>query len=229
MNSSPDNNEPGSLNGPTAVETTAKGDCYSAGERAWMEYGQQLRARWLGPWLKAMTSIRMTPDHLTLISLIFGVAFLPTWLRGNSWLAVVLLWLHVALDGLDGPLARYQNVASPRGSFTDSFCDQIVVSAVTIALMMKPPGISIVAGAMFLVVYVGVLAISMVRNTLQIPYSWLLRPRLIVFALIPVQLLLATNVLEPLVWICNAVLAFKLMTGFWKLRRKLSGPDEEQQ
>jgi hypothetical protein len=68
----------------------------------------------------------------------------------------------------------------------------------------------------------------MVRNTLQIPYSWLLRPRLIVFAMVPVQLLVATNLLEPLVWICNVVLAFKLMTGFWKLRRRLSGPDTGQ-
>ena len=228
MNSSPDHNSRGLNEKPTTGDANVKGDCYSAGERAWMEYGQQLRAKWLGPWLKAMTSMRITPDHLTLISLIFGVAFLPAWLRGSSWLAVILLWLHVALDGLDGPLARFQNVASPRGSFTDSFCDQIVVSTVTMGLMMKPPGISIAAGATFLVVYVGVLAISMVRNTLQIPYSWLLRPRLIVFAMVPVQLLVATNLLEPLVWICNVVLAFKLMTGFWKLRRRLSGPDTGQ-
>ena len=203
-----------------------KGDCYSAGERSWMEYGQQLRAYWLGPLLKLMAAARITPDHLTLVSLILGLAFLPTWLFDRPVPAIILLWLHVAMDGLDGPLARFQNCASPRGSFTDSFCDQIVVSAVTIALMMKSPGVSIAAGSTFLVVYLGVLAISMVRNTLQIPYSWLLRPRLIVYATIPMQLVAAVNFLEPLMWACDAVMALKLMTGFLKLRQKLSGPDE---
>ena len=226
MNSSP-HNESGTIASQKPDGSDVKGDCYSAGERGWMEYSQQLRAYWLGPTLKLMTAIRVTPDHLTLVSLILGLAFLPTWLLERPVLAIILLWLHVAMDGLDGPLARFQNCASPRGSFTDSFCDQIVVSAVTIALMMKPPGVSIAAGSTFLVVYVGVLAISMVRNTLQIPYSWLLRPRLIVYAVIPVQLLVTAHLLEPLMWICNAVMAMKLITGFLKLRRKLSGPDKD--
>ncbi len=226
MNSSP-HHESGTIADQKIDGADVKGDCYSAGERSWMEYGQQLRAYWLGPFLKLMTVARITPDHLTLVSLILGLAFLPTWLVERPALAIILLWLHVAMDGLDGPLARFQNCASPRGSFTDSFCDQIVVSAVTIALMMKPPGVSIAAGSTFLVVYVGVLAISMVRNTLQIPYSWLLRPRLIVYAMIPVQLVVTTNLLEPLMWACNCVMALKLITGFLKLRRKLSGPDED--
>lgn len=226
MNSSP-RHESGTIADQKPDGSDVKGDCYSAGERSWMEYGQQLRAYWLGPFLKLMTAARITPDHLTLVSLILGLAFLPTWLLERPILAIILLWLHVAMDGLDGPLARFQNCASPRGSFTDSFCDQIVVSAVTISLMMKPPGVSIAAGSTFLVAYVGVLAISMVRNTLQIPYSWLLRPRLIVYAMIPVQLVVTANLLEPLMWACNAVMALKLMTGFLKLRRKLSGPDED--
>jgi phosphatidylglycerophosphate synthase len=137
------------------------------------------------------------------------------------------VWLHVIIDGLDGPLARYQNSASPRGSFTDSFCDQIIVSTVAIGLMMKQPGVSIAAGSTFLVVYTAVLAISMVRNTLRIPYSWLLRPRLIVYSVIPLQLFVEVNLLEPLMWLCNAVMAFKLGTGFLKLRRRLSGPDDQ--
>lgn len=207
------------------AQSDVKGDCYSAGERDWMEYGQQVRARILGPWLRLMTRLRITPDHITILSFLFGVAFAPLWYFEYFWLAVSALWTHVALDGIDGPLARHQQCASPRGSFTDSFCDQLVVSAVTIFLMIGSPGLSIVAGSTFLVVYVGVLAIAMVRNTLQIPYSWLLRPRLILFLAIPIQLLGVPHAIPIVVWSSNVVLSIKLATGFYKLRKRLDGPN----
>ena len=173
----------------SSVEPAAKGDCDSAGAREWMEYGQQLRARFFAPALRLLTKLRVTPDHLTILSFLFGLAFAPLWYFEYFWYGMAALWMHVALDGFDGPLARHQNSASPRGSFTDSFCDQAVVSTVTSMLMIGRPGLSVAAGAIFLVVDTGVLAISMVRNSLQIPYSWLLRPRLILFLVIPIQLL----------------------------------------
>ncbi len=201
-----------------------KGDCYSAGERAWMEYGQNVRGRALSPLLRLLTVLQINPDHLTLMSFLLGMAFIPLWYIAWHWWAVATLWLHVALDGLDGPLARFQNSASPRGSFTDSFCDQLVVSAVTILLMSEYPGLSIRAGSTFLVVYTGVLAIAMVRNTLQIPYTWLLRPRLILFLAIPVELAGLQYSIAAVVWCSNIVLAMKLATGFYKLRKRLDGP-----
>ena len=206
------------------AEPAAKGDCYSAGERDWMEYGQQVRARHLAPFLRLMTKLCITPDHITILSFLSGVAFAPLWYFENVWLAVSVLWVHVALDGIDGPLARFQNCASPRGSFTDSFCDQLVVSAVTIVLMTGRPVLSIPAGSMFLVVYTGVLAISMVRNSLQIPYTWLVRPRLILFLAIPAQLLGVSHAIAVVIWSSNVVLAIQLATGFNKLRKRLDGP-----
>ncbi len=205
-------------------EHSAKGDCYSAGEREWMEYGQQLRGRILRPFLSAMTKVRVRPDHLSLLSLIIGMAFVPCWHLGYGWLAVLALLLHVAVDGLDGPLARFQSVASPRGSFTDTFCDQLVVSAVTVSLMVVPPGLSIYAGAGFLVLYSGVIAIAMVRSSLQIPYSWLVRPRFFLYIGIVLQLMGTPNVVEIIVLTSNLLLAIKLVTGFFKLRTQLPGP-----
>lgn len=206
------------------VESSPKGDCYSAGERAWMEYGQELRGRVCAPWLSLLTRFRVRPDHLTVLSLAFGVAFGPLWYLEREWLAVTSLWIHVAVDGLDGPLARFQRTASPRGSFTDSFCDQLVVSTVTIMLMVGTPKLSVFAGAIFLVLYAGVLAIAMVRNTLQIPYSWLIRPRFFLYLAIPLQLLGVSNSVASVVWVSNVLLAVKLATGFHKLRNRLDGP-----
>ena len=210
----------------SSVEPAPKGDCYSAGEREWMEYGQHFRARLLAPLLRSLTKLRVTPDHLTILSFLLGLAFAPLWYFEYFWYGIAALWMHVALDGVDGPLARYQNSASPRGSFTDSFCDQAIVSTVTIMLMIGRPGISVAAGAIFLVVYTGVLAISMVRNSMQIPYSWLIRPRLILFLVIPCQLCGLPHAIAIVVWCSNVVLGIKLATGFYKLRGRLDGPEQ---
>jgi len=209
----------------STMSTLPKGDCYSAGERAWMEYGQELRGRFLAPILKLLTRLRIGPDHLTILSLLFGLAFAPLWYFGQPWLAVIALAIHVAIDGLDGPLARFQLVASPRGSFTDSFCDQLVVSTVIIMMMVGPPRLSVLAGALFLVVYTGVLAIAMVRNSLNVPYSWLVRPRFFLFLAIPLQLLELPHSVATVVWASNILLGIKLATGFFKLRKRLDGPE----
>lgn len=211
---------------PAEPLITLKGDCYSDGERRWMEYGQHLRAVALRPVLARLTAARVTPDHLTLASLVSGLAFAPLWWSGQFGTALSMLWLHVVLDGLDGPLARAQKVASVRGSFTDSFCDQLVVTVVTITLMVSFPHVSIPAGTLFLSLYTGVLAIAMVRNSLSIPYSWLLRPRLILYmaASLEVFQLLPSGATAGVVWFSNAVLGLKLLTGFRNLRSRLEGP-----
>ena len=200
-------------------------DCYSSGERRWMEYGQRLRGRLLEPFLGRMTRLGITPDHVTLASLISGVLFAPMWMTGHPWWSLVLLWGHVLIDGIDGPLARHQQTASQQGSFTDSFCDQMIVTVVAITLMSGPePMIGIWAGSLFMVLYVGVLAISMVRNALSTPYSWLIRPRFFLFGAIPIELLGVTHLVWTVIWISNALLALKVCSGFFKLRDRLPGP-----
>lgn len=206
----------------------ATADCYSAGERGWMEYGQRVRGRLLDPLLAQLSRCGILADHVTLASLVSGVLFAPAWITGHPWWGVALLWAHVLLDGVDGPLARHQHSASQQGSFTDSFCDQIIVSVVTITLMSGPePLIGVWAGSLFMVLYVGVLAISMVRNALRSPYSWLIRPRFFLFAAIPAQLLGIPHLVWIVVWLSNALLILKTASGFFKLRDRLPGPDSE--
>lgn len=203
------------------VETT-KADCYSAGERRWMEYGQQLRARWLDPLLRLLDRWRVTPDHITIASLGFGILFVPLWYLQYPWIAWSALMLHVILDGVDGPLARFQKVDSQRGSFTDSFCDQVIVSVVTMAMMNDSTRIvDVWGGSLFILLYVGVLAMSMVRNALHVPYSWLVRPRFFLYAAIAVELLGCTHAVSWTIWISNFLLAIKTVSGFFKLRERL--------
>ena len=70
-------------------------------------------------------------------------------------------------------------------------------------------------------VYAVVVAIAMIRNALEIPYSWLIRPRFLVYAWILVEAFLWSGTINWLLWAINAVLGWKLLTGFANLRERL--------
>lgn len=209
-----------------------KADCYSAGERGAMVYWQDFRGRLLAPLLSALTACGVAADHVTAASLASGLAFCPLWLAGPPWsrpAALFALLLHVLLDGLDGPLARHQQTASRRGSFTDTLADQIVVTATTLALMAAqpaagnpaPPQLGIWAGGSYVFLYAMVVAFAMVRTALGVPYSWLIRPRFWIYGWLAVDQYLLPGWLESLVILFTAVLALKLATGFVAIRRLL--------
>lgn len=194
-------------------------DCYSAGEREWMIATQRWRARLFDRLLNVLTRLRITPDAVTLLSFLAGIAFAPAWFL-SPMAALLLLALHVLLDGIDGPLARRQGVASRRGSFTDTMSDQAVVTAVTLTLMIAGI-VGPLPGGLYVFLYALVALFAMVRNALAAPYSWLVRPRFVVYAWIIVELVLWPGTLTPLLWCCNALLALKAVSGFIRIRKRL--------
>lgn len=194
--------------------------CYSAGEGEFMNRSQAWRGRWLRPLLAGLEKLGCRPGHVTLLSLLAGLAFCPVFLGSSTLAALGLLGLHVLLDGIDGPLARHLGRASNRGSFTDTMADQVVVTFSTITLMHA--GIAgLWPGAMYLLFYTVVVLFALARNAMAIPYSWLVRPRFFVFAGIPVELYIWRGCLNLMLWIVAALLAWKALTGFVKIRRQL--------
>jgi phosphatidylglycerophosphate synthase len=204
-----------------------KSDCYSSGERAAMSRWQELRAHWLGPVLRLLGSVGIRPDDLTLASLVIGLAFCPLWLWAGQpvWAkiaALAALVIHLLLDGLDGPLARELKVDSRRGSFTDTLADQIVVTASTLTLMTGPTApLSVWIGGSYLFVYALVVGFAMIRNSLGVPYSWVIRPRIGVYAWIAVEAFLLPGWFNVVVGAVTVVLAWKMLTGFLAIRRAI--------
>lgn len=203
-----------------AVEPKPKVTCYAEGESVFMQRSQALRGWLLRPLLAALAKLGITANHLTLLSLVSGLAFCPCFLWGSRVLAFGLLLLHVVLDGLDGPLARFTRRASNQGSFTDTSADQLVVTFSTIA-MIQAGHAGIWPGALYLFLYSIVVIFAMVRNALAIPYSWLVRPRFLVYAWFPVEIYLWHGSLNFLLWILILLLAAKMLTGFVQIRRRM--------
>ncbi|MEK6231736.1 MAG: CDP-alcohol phosphatidyltransferase family protein [Luteolibacter sp.] len=194
--------------------------CYSGGEADFMAWSQGLRASLLDPLLRALSWMRVTANHITIASLLCGLAFPVAFEWVAPWLAFVLLLLHVLLDGLDGPLARLQGTASNRGSFTDTMVDQIVVSVVMIT-MIHAGNAGLWPGVLYIFFYLLVVTFAFIRNALKEPYSWLLRPRFIVFIWLLVDVYLWPNTLDWVLWGAVAVLALKSATGFHVIRRRM--------
>lgn len=184
-----------------------------------MEAGQRIRGKILEPFLQAMSRGGIKPNDLTFLSLVFGI--LSAVMLVLYWpVGLALLFVHVLLDGIDGPLARYEGTESNVGSFVDTAADQTVIVAVTCALVFLGVA-SPLAGILYVFSYTTVVGFAFVRNSLGIPYSWLLRPRFLVYSWLFLEFTIFSGSLDYVLWACNILLALKVMTGFVQIKRRL--------
>ncbi len=82
----------------------------------------------------ALYQTPVTPNQITLASMIIGIAAGVCWLVGGPWLVILggaLLWASSILDGADGILARAKQIQSDVGRALDGTADA-VVAAVTV-------------------------------------------------------------------------------------------------
>ena len=81
----------------------------------------------------------LLPVHITLFSCLIGIAFIPTLLLGDPWLAVLILLMSGYLDTLDGSLARRHNQSSDLGAVFDIMSDRVVECAIMLAFFLRSP------------------------------------------------------------------------------------------
>jgi len=184
-----------------------------------MSASQRLRGRALRPLLSGFARIGLRPNHLTFLSLLAGLAFCPLFLW-NRLAAFGFLLAHLLLDGLDGPLARHTGVASNQGSFTDTMSDQVVIAATAFFMVHAGYAAPLPAG-LYVFFYTMVVVFAMVRNALNVPYSWLFRPRFLVYGWFAVEVYLWPGTLNTVLWLATILLATKTLTGFIRIRRRI--------
>lgn len=198
----------------------AKVNCYSDREGPFMDWSQACRGLLLQPLLVRLARFGMQANHVTFLSLVAGIAFCPVFLWGSKPLAFLLLLSHALLDGLDGPLARFRGTASNQGSFTDTMADQVVVTMST-ATMIHAGYAGVWPGALYLFFYAVVVGFALVRNALAAPYSWLFRPRFLIFAWFLAEVYWWPGSLNWALWIASGILAIKTLTGFFSIRKRI--------
>lgn len=77
---------------------------------------------------------QFSPQTLTLAGCFFGLSVFPLLVFDLHWLAFLALLISGFFDTLDGSLARYLKLTSPKGAALDIVCDRMVEFAVILGL-----------------------------------------------------------------------------------------------
>ena len=201
-------------------EKKVSADCYSEKDRAMMEKSWEWREKCLKPVLIWLEENNFKPDTITLAALICGLIFVPLFIY-SPLAAMIALLVHVGLDGLDGPLARYMKSDSAKGSLTDTLSDQIIVAATTATLIFTGY-LHPFNGAIYVFLYTVVVTFAMIRNAMDIPYRFLVRPRFFVYLMIPVSVYFWQPALEYTVMFFNIPLLYAMISGYLKIRNQIA-------
>lgn len=96
--------------------------------------------KWLlSPCVSLIESTSLSPNQLTILGALFGVATLPSLASSWNGAAAIFLLLSGFLDTLDGTLARRKGQTSPIGAAWDICSDRLVEFAVIFGLYLSAP------------------------------------------------------------------------------------------
>ena len=77
------------------------------------------------PFIRLLAYFKIKPNSVSYIGLIVVIVGSFYFYKNENLLGIVLIFLGSAIDGLDGPYARYINSSSEKGAILDSFIDRI--------------------------------------------------------------------------------------------------------
>jgi len=195
------------------------GSIYSEDEERVLRPWQQVRQFFLTPLAALLSRLGISPDMLSFTSVGLGIGFCllaPFQFTLAFWLLVA----SVICDGLDGVEARLKRTNTTRGSFTDMFCDQLVVAFSTAGMAWKG-SINAVLAILFVYVYTALVIFLALHRMLQVSSRWIVRPsRMLLYIAIGLDFFFSVNLLNILLVIY--LLAFPMLAlSFWRLRRAL--------
>jgi phosphatidylglycerophosphate synthase len=195
------------------------GSIYSEDEERVLRPWQQVRQFFLTPLAALLSRLGISPDMLSFTSVGLGIGFCllaPFQFTLAFWLLVA----SVICDGLDGVEARLKRTNTTRGSFTDMFCDQLVVAFSTAGMAWKG-SINPVLAILFVYVYTALVIFLALHRMLQVSSRWIVRPsRMLLYIAIGLDFFFNVNLLNILLAIY--LLAFPMLAlSFWRLRRAL--------
>jgi len=95
--------------------------------------GSELYARFkhisIKPLIKGISRLGLLPNHITAMSVIFGLCAIILLILKHPFLGLFFVLLERAFDGLDGALARYIKRKNKFGNLLDKVTDRILITA----------------------------------------------------------------------------------------------------
>jgi len=142
---------------------------------------QSNRDKFLMPIVKTVTKFGITANHITYLSItLFFIALY--FIIQKPILGFIIGFFYCLLDGLDGPLSRYQNTASKAGSLLDMFADQIGVIVLPVASIIYF-GSNEIFAYLFGLFYIVDIFLITILNTLNHRVNFIIRVKYFYYGL----------------------------------------------
>ncbi|MDA0284742.1 MAG: hypothetical protein O3B13_17935 [Planctomycetota bacterium] len=197
---------------------------FAESEQAGQERFQKIRDGLFGPLVRFLVRRRISADLISLLSLLqlvpFGYLLLTAESAQQVGIASVFVWLHVALDALDGPIARATGTAGPAGAFTDMCVDHsgmlITTCLLTAARLVDPT-----AAVVYVSSYTVAVGFTIWLNMIGQPFKLVIRTKYLLYALITGYGIFGENLITPSVVLFCVIHVCFAIAGFCRMRRIL--------
>jgi len=87
---------------------------------------------------KIFSSLPITPNQYSLISIIFALISFYFLIKHNLILAIPFFLIASFLDFVDGAVARYKGISTKVGAYLDTICDRYVEGFLLFGMLFLP-------------------------------------------------------------------------------------------
>ncbi|MGH2378210.1 MAG: CDP-alcohol phosphatidyltransferase family protein [Candidatus Limnocylindria bacterium] len=198
------------------MSTKPAGDSYSAAERRILGPARTVLSAIYGPIARALTRIGVTPNAVSLSQILVGIVvviLIPTQPR----VALVLFVIALALDGIDGALARASGRVTKFGGLLDQYADHVrevlVVGGLAAHGALHP-----LIATLYGVAYPGVNLTLYLCNTYRAPLPLAIKTYMTFYPALALYLWAGVNVLDWAGSLAVATMGILVAQGLWRLR-----------
>ncbi len=178
------------------------------------------RTRWLGAAVKPLQRFGLTADHITLAGLSLLIPY-GWFFVSQPKLAAGFLLSSILIDGVDGVYARVTGTATEGGALTDVCADHIGM-IVTVLLLIHHGMANAVIAAYYAVIYVAVVALSVLQNYAGVPLQIVIRTKFPLYLLYAIWAFTGWNGFFPLFAIFSITMTVNALQSFFRLKRHFS-------
>jgi len=191
-------------------------DSYSSLERKILAPARGLLRAVYSPLVRVLAALRVSPNAVSFSQVILAaviVVLMPTHPR----VAFFLFVAAIALDGVDGALARATNRATRFGALFDQYCDHarevIVVAGLALHGALNP----FLAG-IYGVTYPGFNLTLYLCNSYRVPLPFAVKSYLVVYPALFAYLWFGANVLDAAVALSIMLMGLVITLGLIRLK-----------
>ncbi len=194
-------------------------DSYSSLERRFLAPARQLLHVIFSPFVRLFAALHISPNLVSFSQVI--LAGVIVWLMpSHSRVALALFIATIALDGIDGALARATHRVTKFGALFDQYCDHIREVMVVAGLAFHGALNPFLAG-IYGVTYPGFNLTLYLCNANRAPLPLALKSYLVVYPALLAYLWFGVNVLDYAVAFSIAAMGIAIVFGLGRLARAM--------